>query len=120
GDLLVNISNFNYGEQSLSLDKIVLKNVTSKLIRYPGDSTYNYQYLIDYFDPEKKDTTKKQEWNVKFGDLVLENVSFVYRTGKSQEPVTQNMDFDNIWLQHTYGTISGFKQDKDTIVAMVI
>ena len=119
GDILINIRNFSYEKQRLELQKITLKNVTSKLIKYTSDSVFNYQFLVDYFDSGKKDTAKKQGWDVKFGDVVLDNVNFVYRKEKFVEPVTQNINFDDIWLTHTYGQISGFKLDGDTIRATI-
>lgn len=115
GDILVDIKNFDYKNKTLRLDKITLKNTTSKLIKYKGDSTYNYQHLIDYFDSGVADTTSKSEWDVKIGDMYLENVAFVYRNEKYVTPVTHNINFDDIWLKGTYGKISDLKFDKDTI-----
>jgi len=119
GDILVDIKNFDYNHKTLRLDKITLKNTTSKLIQYKGDSTYNYQHLIDYFDSGVADTTSKEEWDVKFGDLFLDNVAFVFRNEKYLSPITHNINFDDIWLKHTYGKISDFKIDKDTIAAQL-
>jgi len=115
GDILVNIKNFDFKHKTLRLDKIVMKNATSKLIKYKGDSTYNYQYLIDYFDSGVTDTTVKNEWDVRFGDLYLDNVAFVYRNEKYVTQASSNINFDDIWLKNTYGKISDFKLDKDTI-----
>lgn len=117
GDILVDIKNFDYKNKKLRLDKITLKNSTSKLIKYKGDSTFNFQHLIDYFDSGVADTTSKNEWQVSFGDLYLENVAFVYRNEKYVSPVAHNINFDNIWLKHTYGRISDFKLEKDTVAA---
>lgn len=120
GDLLVNIKNFDYENQKLLLEKITLKNVTSKLIRYKNDKDFNYQFLVDYFDSGPSDTTaKKQGWDVKFGEVYLENVNFMYRKEKYVEPVTRNINFDDIWIKHTYGKISNFKLDGDTVHARI-
>lgn len=120
GDILINIRNFNYEKQRLLLQKITLRNITSKLIKYKSDTVFNYQFLIDYFDSGTKDTTKKQGWDVKFGDVILDNVSFVYRKEKFVEPVTQNINFDDIWLKNTYGRITAFQLEGDTIHATII
>lgn len=120
GDLLVDIKNFDYKNQRLLLDKIRLHNVTSKLIKYKGDSVFNYQFLVDYFDSgPRTDTIKRQGWDVKFGEVFLDNVNFMYRREKFVEPVTQNINFDDVWVHHTSGKISGFKIDGDTIHATV-
>lgn len=119
GDLRVDIKNFSLKKQTIVLNKITLKNVTSKLIKYKNDSDFNYQYLIDYFDSGSNDTTKKQGWDVKFNDITLENVAFVYRIEKFVTPVTANINFDDISLKNTYGKISGLKIAGDTIYANI-
>lgn len=120
GDILVNIRNFSYEDQRLLLNKITLKNVTSKLIKYKTDTVFNYQFLVDYFDSGPSDTTvKRKGWDVKFGEVFLDNVNFMYRKEKYVEPVTQNINFDDIWLKHTSGRISGFKLAHDTIYANI-
>jgi hypothetical protein len=119
GDIVADISNFNLRARTLNLDRIVLRNITSKLIKYKGEDDFNYQFLIDYFDSGKKDTTARQEWTMKFGDLLLENVSFLYRHEKRMRAVNTNIDFDNIWLHHTWGKISDFRQEKDTFAATI-
>lgn len=85
GDILVDIQLFDYKHQKLELGKITLHNTTAKLIKYKGDSTYNYQHLIDYFDTGMKDTSSNTNWDIKFGDLVLDNVAFVYRNEKIRD-----------------------------------
>ena len=115
GDLLVDIKKFDYKNENLIFDKITLKNATSKLIKYKGDSTYNYNHLINYFDSGSQDTTAKAEWNVTFNEVYLENVAFVYRNEQFVTKITNNINFDDIWLKHTYGKISEFKLEKDTI-----
>lgn len=120
GDIQVNIKHFNYERQKLDLGTITLKNATSKLIQYKGDTVFNYQFLVDYFDSGKKDTLhKKQGWDVTFGDVVLDNVAFMYRKEKYVEPVSRNINFDDIWLKHTSGKISGFQLKGDTVLATI-
>jgi hypothetical protein len=119
GDLLVDIGYFDYNAKKISLDKITLRNGTSKLIKYKGDSTFNYQYIIDYFDTGKKDTSSKREWDVKLGEIVFQNVAFVYRNEKFVRKVNENINFDDIGLKHTYGKISSFKMERDTIYAQI-
>lgn len=115
-NLLMNITNFDYKHQSFRLDKIVLKNAVSKVIKYKEDNDFNFQFLLDYFDSGKQDTTKhSQGWDVKFGDVELSNVAFTYRNGYEDTKVSQNMNYDNIVANHIYGTLSDFKMKGDTV-----
>ncbi|WP_317896576.1 translocation/assembly module TamB domain-containing protein [Aurantibacillus circumpalustris] len=116
GNILVDLKKLDYKNKALSFDKITLKNVTSKLIKYSGDSTYNYSHLIDYFDSGTTDTTSKSEWKITLGDIYLENVAFVYRVEKFVTKITNNINFDDVWLKHTFAKVSHLKLDKDTII----
>ncbi len=117
GDVLVDIKTFDYKHEKLHLGKITLHNTTAKLIKYKGDSTYNYQHLIDYFDTGKKDTSSKASWDLKLGDIFLDNVSFVYRNEKWVTPASSLINFDDIWLKHTSGKLSNIRFEGDTVLA---
>ena len=101
GDLTLNIGSLNYKLQKLDIQKVLLKNVTAKLIRYKQDSVFNYQFLADYFDSGSKDTSNKG-WDVSLKEISLENVAFVYRKEKFVTPITNNINFDDISLRGTY------------------
>ncbi len=119
GDIQVDIRNFDYKQQRLQLQKIRMSHATAKLIKYKTDTVFNYQFLVDYFDSGKKDTIKRQGWDVKFGDVVLDEVNFIYRKEKYVEPVTHNINFDDIVLRHTSGRLSNLEIKGDTVFALV-
>lgn len=119
GNVLIDIKNFDYRHQQLHLGKITLKDVTTKLIKYNGDSTFNYQYLIDYFDTGIKDSSSNTNWDIKFGDVELDNVAFVYRHEKYVTPISSNINFDDIWVKHTSGKLSDIRFEKDTLFAQI-
>lgn len=118
-NLLVNIKHFDYKHQSFTLEKITLKNAVSKIVKYKGEKEFNYGFIEDYFASDKKDTalTSSQGWDIKFGDVVLENVAFTYRYEKYDQTVSQNMNYDNIVVSQIFGTISKFRLEGDTILA---
>jgi hypothetical protein len=79
GDLLVDIKTLDYENQKIDIEKITLRNSTAKLIKSKTDSLFNFQFIIDYFDTETKDTVKHTpKWDIKLGDIYLEDVNFVY------------------------------------------
>jgi hypothetical protein len=120
GNVGVDIRNFSYKNQSLTLKKISLQNATAKVIQYKNDSSYNFQFLIDYFDSgSKKDTTTKKGWDIKFGDVVLSNVNFTLRNEHSDTKVSNTMNFDNLAIKNINGKISDFKIDNETMYANI-
>src|SRR5690606_38239273 len=107
--------------QSVTLEKITLKNAVSKVVKYKGEKDFNYGFIEDYFSSEKKDTTKtaSQGWDIKFGDVILDNIAFTYRNEKYNTDVSRNMNYDNIAVSQIFGTISNFRMNGDTVLASI-
>lgn len=118
GDISIDIKNFNYTNKILNLDKIIFSNLTAKLINYKGDSTLNYQFLFDYFTSgakTKQDTS--EEWHVQLGDIVLDNLNFIYKDEGKDISVSRNINFNYLNLSKTSAKISNFKLSADTVIA---
>lgn len=115
GDLLVDIRNLDLKNQKIEFKKITLKNSTAKIVNYKGDSTMNFQFLIDYFDSGAVDTTPTKEWEVKLGDIYLDSVNITYRDEQKDTKVSQNMNFNNLHFAKASGKFSEIKFEKDTI-----
>ena len=112
GDLLVDIKTLDYENQKVDIEKITLRNSTAKLIKSKTDSLFNFQFIIDYFDTGTKDTTKHTpKWDIKLGDIYLEDLNFVYRDDRKNTLVTQNMNFNNLNFTKTSGKFSDLKFD---------
>jgi len=117
GDLLVDINKLDYKQKKIAFKKITLKNSTTKLINYKNDSKLNFQFLVDYINTNQTDTVSKQNWEVEFGDVVLDNVNFIYRDENKNTTLSQNINFNNLYLTKTYGKISKINFKNDTIFA---
>ncbi|MBA3664737.1 MAG: translocation/assembly module TamB [Bacteroidetes bacterium] len=119
GDLSVDIKELNFNAKRLVLDKVIFSDMKAKLITYKGDSTLNYQFLYDYFvsGSKKKDTAKG--WDVRQGDIVLDNLGFTYKNENEDTKVTRNMNFNFLDFDHTSGVISDLKISTDTIFANI-
>jgi hypothetical protein len=114
GDIDADISGFDYRNQKLRLDKITLVAGTVKAIRYVGDSSFNYQFLIDYFDTGKK-TEGESAWDVRLGEIRLNDVDLVYRRQKYAGNTAPQINFDDILLTGVYGSLDKIDIGKDTI-----
>ncbi|MEO6304762.1 MAG: hypothetical protein ABIP51_16495, partial [Bacteroidia bacterium] len=115
GDLLVDIRKLDYKNQKIEFKKITLRNSTAKIVTYKGDSTFNYQFLVDYFDSGVADTTPKKEWEVKLGDIYLDSVNLTYRDERKDIRISRNMNFNNLHFAKTSGKFSNIRFEKDTI-----
>lgn len=119
GDLLVDIKNLDYKHQKIEFKKITIKNSTAKLLKYKTDSLLNFQFLIDYFNTGVEDTISKPKWDVKLGDIYLDNLNFTYRDENSDLKISPNMNFNNLLFTKTSGKLSNIKFNKDSIYAKI-
>ncbi len=116
GDILIKINNFDYKNKSITIQKITLKNLNSKIIKYKKDVNYNYDFLINYFSSNNKEQTNSK-WNIKFDELELNNVSFIHKNENEEIKLGKNINFNNVFFKNTYANISSLKLNNDTIFA---
>ncbi|MBK9283670.1 MAG: translocation/assembly module TamB [Sphingobacteriaceae bacterium] len=110
GDIDLYVKKLNYKNKELTIDKIYLKNSVTKIIQYKNDSTFNFQYLADYFSGDSGiDTSSGKKWEVNPGELFLENVSFILKNENYSNAVTRNLNFDFLSFKNTSGKISNIK-----------
>lgn len=116
GDILIKIKDFDYKNKSITIKKITLKNINSKIIKYKKEVNYNYDFLINYFSSNNKEQTNSK-WNIKFDELELNNVSFIYKNENEEIKLGKNINFNNVFFKNTYANISSLKLNNDTIFA---
>ena len=116
GDILIKIKDFDYKNKSITIQKITLKNINSKIIKYKKDVNYNYDFLINYFSSNNKEQTNSK-WNIKFDELELNNVSFIHKNENEEIKLGKNINFNNVFFKNTYANISSLKLNNDTIFA---
>lgn len=116
GDILIKIKDFDYKNKSITIQKITLRNINSKIIKYKKDVNYNYDFLINYFSSNNKKQTNSK-WNIKFDELELNNVSFIYKNENEEIKLGKNINFNNVFFKNTYANISSLKLNNDTIFA---
>ena len=116
GDILIKIKDFDYKNKSMTIQKITLKNINSKIIKYKKDVNYNYDFLINYFSSNNKEQTNSK-WNIKFDELELNNVSFIHKNENEEIKLGKNINFNNVFFKNTYANISSLKLNNDTIFA---
>ena len=116
GDILIKIKDFDYKNKSITIQKITLRNINSKIIKYKKDINYNYNFLINYFSSNNKKQTNSK-WNIKFDVLELNNVSFMHKNENEEIKLSKNINFNNVFFKNTYANISSLKLNNDTIFA---
>lgn len=106
------VNNISLRKRSIGLKKISLICPEIYLRKYQGDSVFNYQFLIDYFNTPSSGTSKP--WNFSFGNFDFVRGSFSYIIDESKQNKSNTIDFNNINLSNFSFTLSDFKTQNDT------
>ncbi|MFL5753269.1 MAG: translocation/assembly module TamB domain-containing protein [Bacteroidia bacterium] len=114
GTIRCDLGNFSYNQKKLTIKELSLQNIDAYLIKYKGDSTFNYQFISDYFSPKDTVRDTAAAFKIIYGDLVLKNVNFRYKD-ENDTAVTKGMNFADLDLKSVSGKISDIDIVKDTI-----
>ena len=113
----VEIKLLSIGDKKLELDLTKLDGITCKLQQYKGEKDLNFQFIVDYFaspTPTIKDTSSSK-FSIKYGDLHLTNVRFVYRNFNDTAQQAYGVNFSDIEANDLNGKISDIKIAGDSI-----
>jgi hypothetical protein len=115
-EIKLNIGEIKLDSQLLVVHTVELVNATSKIIRYKSDGEYNYQFIVDAFaSSDTSSTPNTKPWNVKFNNIILDNINFTYKDEKNYFPVSYGMNYFDLGASDIHANISEIHFNKDTI-----
>ena len=110
----VNINNLDLEKGYFDIENVKLANATVNLNQQKGDSTLNFQHLIDFFSTDNQDTTSS-EFSIDVREISLENVNFRYDDFNTL-PVESGIDYAHLSIRNLNGEFSDFNF-KDNLIA---
>ncbi len=108
------VNNISFKDKSLKFSKITLVCPDIYLRKYKNDSTFNYQFLIDYFSSPSS-TESKYPWTIAFGNFDLLRGKFSYIIDNKISAHPKMLDFNNLKLSNFNASFSDFKSKNDSI-----
>lgn len=103
----VQISDWNLDSLYFEVEEVNLKSTKVYLKKAIGDSTLNFQHLIDYFASSEKDTSTTS-FGLAINHVILENIQFKFQDFNG-EPVSNGLDYANLNIQDFNGEINNIK-----------
>ncbi len=114
-DVLIDALSFS--ESFVNISRAELNTGRIYLRKYEGDSTLNFQHLVDFFKSEEEDTSSSP-FDVNVDAIWLEDIEFSY-DDDNVEPKEHGMDFAHIRLRHCWSHFSEFGLDGDSIAVKI-
>ncbi len=111
----VDITQFDYKKQKITINYAELENARIKLIRYKNIKGLNFQFFADYFSSSKKDTSQSPPWEVKLQNVVLKNATFSYRDLRWND-TTRCIDWEDVYVTSLYADLRDLRTVNDTIL----
>ncbi len=108
------VSDISFRNKNIKFSKITLICPDIYLRKYKNDSTYNYQFLVDYFSSPTK-TESKNPWTFSFGNFDLLRGKFQYLNDNKLTTDSNLIDFNNLKLSNFNISLSDFTSKSDSI-----
>ncbi|MBD3636737.1 MAG: translocation/assembly module TamB domain-containing protein [Crocinitomicaceae bacterium] len=108
------IGDWSLKKSFLDISTVTLEDGHIHMRQYKGDSTLNFQHIVDYFATEEEDTTSS-EFEVSVASIQLKDMHFIM-DDENSEPSPNGMDFSHIDLQHLNGGFSKFNMLGEKII----
>jgi len=114
GTVRVEIADWSLSESFVELSRVELNDAHIQIKKYKGDSTLNFQHIIDYFASDEPEDTTKSKFKVGVKTIALNNINFAYQD-QNAAPLPNGMDFSNLSFQRLSGELSDFGLNGDSI-----
>lgn len=110
------IALLSFAKKRIELDLTNFDGITFKLQKYKGEKDLNIQFLIDYFaSPGAKKDTTPSAFTIRYGNLEMNEVDFVYRNQNDTARVDYGMNYSYLEARHLSGNISDISITDDLI-----
>lgn len=108
------VSDISFRNKNIKFSKITLICPDIYLRKYQNDSTYNYQFLVDYFSSPST-TETKNPWTFSFTHFDLLRGKFQYLNDNFKSSDNNTLDFNNLKLSNFNLSLSDFTSKNDSI-----
>ncbi|UKN02625.1 translocation/assembly module TamB [Paracrocinitomix mangrovi] len=102
----IDIADWSLRDEFVDISNATLDEGHIHMKVYEGDSTLNFQHIVDYFESDSEDTTSSK-FKVKVESFNLNDMHFVFDDQNADS--TKGMDFSHIDLMHLSGGFSNFE-----------
>jgi hypothetical protein len=115
--VVVDLRSINRFKHILRFSRVKLNNADIRMVKYAGNKTWNYDFLIDYFSSApsvSKPPKPSKPWSLIVNGVSLRNCRFLLQDQNS-DTISNGICYSNLRIKDVNLNISGLKTVKDTL-----
>ena len=116
GNVALHVHTYDYKKHILYINAVDLDGVNARVVKYPQDSVFNYQFLADYFDGESDTAAAPGDWKIRVKEINLTKVQFSYLDMHRPKTKTPGIQYHDVSLRDINGQIKYPILEKDKII----
>lgn len=109
------IRKFSFFKKKIEFSKILFNDNEIGIVKYKNDSTFNFQFLVDYFKSVDTTAKIKVDWKLSGKSFEIRNTTFKYQNQDKMNFITTGIDFNNLQLKNLNFKIDTLLLRGDTI-----
>lgn len=115
GLIHADIGDWSLSKSFVTIERAELNDATCHIKMYKGDSTLNFQHIVDYFASDEPEDTTKSNFKLNINTIALNDIAFNYED-ENAEPLENGLDFSNMQFSSLSGELSEFGLIGDSIL----
>lgn len=115
GLIHADIADWSLSESFVTIEKAELSDAYCYIRKYKGDTTFNFQHIVDYFASDEPADTTKSAFKINVNSIALNNINFNYQD-QNAPPIKHGMNFSDLSFTNLSGTFNEFGMSGDSIV----
>ncbi|MCH2234513.1 MAG: translocation/assembly module TamB [Crocinitomicaceae bacterium] len=117
-EIKVEIGDWNLSENEYTLSNVSINDTYTYLRKYEGDSTLNFQYILDAFKSTKEKDTSTSSFKLNVEQITLNNINFLY-DDENAPRVKNGIDFSHLNFTNLSGKFSDMTIIGDAILVNI-
>ncbi|MDP4292597.1 MAG: hypothetical protein Q8908_16070, partial [Bacteroidota bacterium] len=119
--LVLGVNRLILVNRTIKFNSVRLVRADIRLVKYAGDSTWNYDFLVNYFSPPQKKAPPvkpSKPWNVSSKSLDLVGCRFMLQD-QTADTVSKGICFNNLRFKNINLSVRGLRKEKDSVFGTI-
>lgn len=114
GAVHADIADWSLRDSYVTVERAEFSDAYCYIRKYEGDSTFNFQHIVDYFASDEPEDTSKSSFQLNVSLVALDNINFLYQD-QNAEKLEHGIDFSDLHFKNLSAEFNEFGMIGDSI-----